>query len=157
MIIFLALMFLKVFESLGDFYVSFFFSCWANSCPVSCQDSVNGLYTKCLQCLLRDSHLVSRNSLYLSCRSLKRNKLKSFCLYGWVKVRLSLLVLVNIYFWLLRLGPIFTLLCLYFIVCVLLWFAWWLGAFMAIRVIIWLGSFVPRMHDDIKAVRNVVE
>uniref|UniRef100_A0A669ER20 Ankyrin repeat domain 27 n=1 Tax=Oreochromis niloticus TaxID=8128 RepID=A0A669ER20_ORENI len=34
-------------------------------------DSVNGLYTKCLQCLLRDSHLVSRNSLYLGFDSFK--------------------------------------------------------------------------------------
>lgn len=64
--VFLALMCLNVFESLEDFYVRFVFSCGANSCSVSCQDSVNGLYTKCLQCLLRDSHLVSRNNLYLS-------------------------------------------------------------------------------------------
>uniref|UniRef100_A0AAX7TDC8 VPS9 domain-containing protein n=1 Tax=Astatotilapia calliptera TaxID=8154 RepID=A0AAX7TDC8_ASTCA len=34
-------------------------------------DSVNGLYTKCLQCLLRDSHLVSRNNLYLGFDSFK--------------------------------------------------------------------------------------
>lgn len=33
---------------------------------------------------------------------------------GWMKIRLSLLDLENIYFWLLHLGPIFTLLCLYY-------------------------------------------
>uniref|UniRef100_A0A3Q0SSN2 Ankyrin repeat domain 27 n=1 Tax=Amphilophus citrinellus TaxID=61819 RepID=A0A3Q0SSN2_AMPCI len=35
-------------------------------------DSVNGLYTKCLQCLLRDSHLVSRNQLYYCLLSQRR-------------------------------------------------------------------------------------
>lgn len=65
-----------------------------------------------------------------------------------MKIRLSLLDLENIYFWLLHLGPIFTLLYLYYsrasLVC------------MVARCVHFV-SFVPRLHDDIKGVRNVVE